>query len=83
MKDNNKIKDERLKVAISIKKPRCYNCIFAGKQFKIGDLTHLHCGNEKQYPKEKFESGELTAWDSLQTFSDICEFHEFKSTSIK
>jgi len=60
------------------KKQKCYNCIFAGTQFKIANLTYLHCWDEKQYPKEKFENGELTAWDSLMKFSDSCNNHEFK-----
>ena len=65
-----------------IKKPpkaKCYNCKFAGNQFKVSSVTHLHCEDQKQYPSEKFESGELTAWDSLQKFSDTCENHEFKT----
>ena len=60
------------------KKSRCYNCKFSSQQFKLGNITYLHCLDEKQYPKEKFESGELTAWDSLQKFSDTCKNHEFK-----
>jgi len=63
-------------------KPKCYNCKHAGKQFKVGNLTHLHCEDEKQYPKEKWESGELTAWDSLQQFNWTCENHEFKTKNI-
>lgn len=69
--------------AVSIKKPRCYNCKFAGKQFKITNLTHLHCENETIFPKEKWESGELSPWDSLQVFSDTCKFHEFKDSVVK
>jgi len=64
-------------------KPKCYNCKFAGKQFKVLNVTHLHCEDEKQYPLEKWESGELTAWDSLQKFSDTCENHEFKDQTSK
>lgn len=60
------------------KKPKCHNCIFAGNNFKVANVTHLHCCDEKQYPKDKFESGELTAWDSLMKFSDTCNNHEFK-----
>ena len=61
------------------KKPRCYNCKFAGHQFKVGSLTHLHCEDEKQYPLEKWQSGELSPWDSIQVFSDTCKNHEFKT----
>lgn len=66
-------------VVVKPKKPKCYNCKFAGKQFKVNNLTHLHCEDEKQYPREKWESGELTAWDSLQQFNWTCENHEFKT----
>lgn len=70
-------------VLLGNKKRKCYNCKFAGKQFKVSNVTHLHCEDEKQYPKEKWESGELTAWDSLQKFSDTCEFHEFNDSVVK
>lgn len=60
------------------KKPRCYNCNFSGAQFKIGKLTHLHCENDELFPKEKFQNGTLSAWDSLQVFNDTCDKHEFK-----
>lgn len=62
---------------------KCYNCKFAGKQFKVSGVTHLHCEDENQYPKEKWVSGELTAWDSLQKFSDSCKNHEFKKPKYK
>jgi len=39
----------------NIKKPRCHNCKFAGQQFKIGKLTHLHCEEPIKYNKETFE----------------------------
>jgi hypothetical protein len=70
-------------VSLGSKKAKCYNCKFAGQQFKVSNVTHLHCEDEKQYPKEKWESGELTAWDSLQKFSDTCKFHEFKDSVVK
>ena len=76
-------KSKPLLVAVSLKKRKCYNCKFAGTQFKITNLTHLHCENETIFPKEKWESGELSPWDSLQVFSDTCEFHEFKSSAVK
>ena len=63
------------------KKPKCYNCKFASKQFKVGNFSYLHCQDEKQYPKEKWKRGELTAWDSLQKFSDTCKNHEFRQSS--
>lgn len=60
-------------------KARCFNCVFGGNQFKIANTTYLHCLDKKQYPDEKFESGELTGWDSLKRFSDTCKNHEFKA----
>ena len=87
--DNNSVQDQsgnshnHMLPAVSVKKRKCYNCKFAGQQFKVSNVTHLHCEDEKQYPKEKWESGELTAWDSLQKFSDTCEFHEFKDSVVK
>lgn len=62
------------------KKPRCHNCKFSSNQFKIGKLTHLHCQDEKQYPKEKFENGNLSAWETLRVFSDTCNNHKFKTS---
>ena len=58
-------------------KKKCYNCIHAGKQFKIASLTHLHCQHPK-YKKEDFESGKLCAWDTLCKFSDTCNDFEPK-----
>jgi len=59
------------------KKPKCFNCKFGGQQFKIANKTHLHCEHPK-YKKEDFESGKLSAWDTLQEFGWTCEDHEFK-----
>ncbi len=61
-----------------MKKPKCYNCKHAGNQFKISKLTHLHCGNPKEYTQEKFSNNEFSPWDTLRIFSDTCEAHEFK-----
>ena len=89
MQTELKIKDDygnsynHMLPAVSVKKRKCYNCKFAGKQFKITNLTHLHCENETIFPVEKWESGELSPWDSLQVFSDVCEFHEFKDSVVK
>jgi len=82
---NEKLEIKPLLPAVSFpaKNARCYNCKFSGKQFKVSNVTHLHCEDEKQYPIEKWESGELTAWDSLQKFSDTCNFHEFKDSAVK
>jgi len=61
----------------------CCNCVFGGTQFKIANKTHLHCEDERQFPKEKFESGELCAWDSLMEFGWKCDNHEFKPLKNK
>ena len=64
-----------------MKKPRCYNCKYAGQQFKLGKLvklTHLHCEHPVKYSKEKHGHGEFCVWDTLRIFSDDCELHEFK-----
>ncbi len=58
-------------------KNKCYNCKHAGPQFKIDGKTHLHCLHHK-YKKEDFESGKLTAWDTLMEFWQTCEDHELK-----
>ena len=55
-----------------MKKRRCYNCKYAGDQFKIDKLTHLHC-----YHKTVHEEDE-SPWHSLRVFSDNCHLHEFK-----
>ena len=83
IKDDSGNSHNHMSPAVSIKKRKYYNCKFSGEQFKISKVTHLHCEDEKQYPNEKWESGELTAWDSLQKFSDTCEFHEFKDSVVK
>jgi len=59
------------------KNPRCHNCKFAGQQFKIGKLTHLHCASPEM---EKYynENPQPSVWESLRVFSDNCEQHEFK-----
>lgn len=57
--------------------PKCYNCKYGGVQFKLGDVTHLHCTHPK-YPEADFISGKLSAWDTLMKFSDTCMNHEFK-----
>jgi len=61
------------------KKPRCYNCKFAGKQFKVNKLTHLHCDDPENYTQEKFDNNEFTAWDTLRVFSDTCKNHKYRN----
>lgn len=60
------------------KKARCYNCMYAGRQFKVWKLTHLHCGDPSKYNQERFDRGEFCAWDTLRVFSDTCDNHKYK-----
>ena len=63
---------------------KCYNCKFAGKQFKIQfklkvlNMTYLHCQDPSQYREEMFATGEANAWDTLRNFYDVCEKHQLK-----
>ena len=62
-----------------MKKRKCYNCKFAGNQFKVGRLTHLHCEDQKKYSREAYERGDFTSpWETLRVFSDTCDDHKFK-----
>lgn len=65
------------KIKLKVKRPRCHNCKHGSKQFKVNDLTHLHCLHPK-YKEEDFKNGKLSAWDTLVVFSDSCSNHEFK-----
>ena len=60
------------------KKAKCHNCKFASPGFKIAGSTHHQCIHPKH--EQGFESGELSAWDTLQNFYNTCESHEFKTT---
>lgn len=60
------------------KKPRCYNCIHGGVQFKLHKLTHLHCNDPSKYNQGSFDRGEFCMWDTLRVFSDTCDNHKFK-----
>lgn len=64
-----------------MKKPKCYNCKHAGKQFKVLKLTHLHC--EHPDIENEFKTNpQFSAWDSLRVLSDTCNKHEFKEKTI-
>lgn len=53
-------------------KKMCANCVYAGDQFKIVGLTHLHCESPKM--KKYFEEDKCpSAWESLRKFSESCE----------
>lgn len=64
---------------MKVTKAKCYNCLHAGNQFKIGKLSHLHCENPVLYNQEKYDSGNFSAWDSIRVFSDSCSFHTPKN----
>ena len=57
-------------------KPRCHNCKFAGENFKINKLTHMHCEHPKH--RETFDKGELSPWDTLREWYNTCQSHEPK-----
>jgi hypothetical protein len=59
-------------------KKNCYNCEFSSSQFKIVNKNHVHCHNEIKYPKEEFENGNFSAWDTLREWWDKCDKHLFK-----
>lgn len=61
-----------------MKKAKCHNCKFAGNQFKIRKLTHLHCEEPEEYNQENYDKGLFCAWDTLRVFSDSCKKHQFK-----
>lgn len=64
-------------------KPKCWNCKFAGDQFKVGTLTHVHCFEPTQYPEERLEAGEVSPWETLREGWDTCSFHQFKEPAAE
>ena len=65
-------------LSIGWKPKKCFNCKFAGEQFKVGGNTSLHCLNQKLYPLDDFNTGKLSPWDSLMNWYSTCKSHEFK-----
>jgi len=63
------------------KNKKCYNCEYASKGFKLGSTTHHQCNHPKH--EKGFNSGDLTAWDTLQEFWQTCEDHKFKKNTFK
>jgi hypothetical protein len=63
------------------RKARCHNCKFAGIQFKIGKLTHLHCLSPSMDDYFKNDDN-ASPWHSLRVFNDRCNSneHQFKTT---
>jgi hypothetical protein len=60
------------------KKPRCWNCIHASVEFKVGKNNHVHCQSpaiDKYFKEVKNAS----PWESLRNNYNTCEDHEFKT----
>jgi len=55
---------------------KCFNCKHASNAFKIAGKTHHQCNHPKH--EARFESGELSAWDTLQEWYNSCESHELR-----
>ena len=62
------------------KAKKCYNCIYATKQFKVGKLTHIHCCSPA-YEEMNDKGNPPCAWETLRVFSDTCD--EFKQKKMK
>ncbi len=58
-------------------KNKCYNCRWAGQQFKVFKTTHLHCKHPK-YQSEIENSATFSPWDTLREFWNTCSDHELK-----
>lgn len=50
------------------KAKKCGNCKFAGNQFKLGKVTHLHC----MHPETEI-SGKKDSWDTLREWYNHCK----------
>jgi len=60
------------------KKPKCYNCVFASKGFKISEISKLtyHTCHEPEM-ENRIKNGEHP-FEALVVFSDTCDKHQFK-----
>jgi hypothetical protein len=59
---------------------KCYNCKFAGQQFKIFGKTHLHCKHPK-FDDEIKNSPTFSPWDTLREFWHTCDDYKSKPTA--
>lgn len=59
-------------------KPKCHNCQYASKSFKIASTTHHCCLNEVNHPLEEMKSGKQSAWDALVEWYYTCDQHKYK-----
>ena len=56
---------------------QCFNCKYAGNQFKFCQVTHLHC----DHPDEDVR-GE-TGWGTLREFWNVCDKWESKEEASR
>ena len=54
------------------KKKICCNCKYAGHQFKVGNLTHLHC-EKPEYEEMAKNSDPPSPWETLREFGWTCD----------
>ena len=59
------------------RKQRCWNCIHASEQFKVGKNNHVHCQSPAM-DKYHNEEPHASPWESLRNNYSTCEDHEFK-----
>lgn len=64
-----------------LKAKKCYNCIYATKQFKVGELTHIHCCSPT-YEEMNNKGNPPCAWETLRVFSDTCDEFKDKNKTI-
>ena len=53
-------------------KKMCALCKYAGKPFKLGKITHVHCENKEKHPAPE------SVWDTLCEFYYKCDFFKPK-----
>ena len=62
-------------------KKRCWNCKWKGEEFVV--YNKLHYCQHQTYTAEKFESGEVSPYDTLHKVFDTCDKHLFNPDKIK
>lgn len=60
----------------------CANCIHAGHQFKVGNMTHLHCEHEILEVRAPIPPRD-SHWATLREFSNSCTKFEQKQEKEK
>ena len=56
---------------------KCWNCIYKGVSFKIGNLTHNH-SYSPTYENKHQQGIDVSPWETLRVFSDTCDEHKLK-----